>query len=65
MKKTIITIVVLLGLAGIAGAQQPHFTTSGTIEYERKTNVFAMIKSITDKEKKNDAVWVQIGRAHV
>jgi GLPGLI family protein len=58
MKKTIITLFVLLGLVRLAGAQHPHFTTSGTIEYERKTNVFAMIKSITDKDKENDAVWV-------
>jgi GLPGLI family protein len=58
MKKIIITIAVWLGFAGIAAAQQPHFTTSGTIEYERRTNVFAMMKKITDKDKENDAVWV-------
>jgi GLPGLI family protein len=58
MKKTIITLFVLLGLARLAHGQHPHFTTSGTIEYERKTNVFAMIKQITDKDKENDAVWV-------
>jgi GLPGLI family protein len=58
MKKTIIAIAVLLGFAGGAVAQRPHFTTSGTIEYERRTNVYAMIKSITDKDKENDAVWV-------
>jgi GLPGLI family protein len=57
MKKTIITLFVLLGLVRLANAQHAHFTTSGTIEYERKTNVFAMIKSITDKDKENDAVW--------
>jgi len=58
MKKTIISLFVLLGLVRLADAQHPHFTTSGTIEYERKTNVFAMIKAITDKDKENDAVWV-------
>jgi GLPGLI family protein len=58
MKKTIITIVILLGLAGVASAQQPHVITSGTIEFERKTNVFAMLKAITDKDKENDAMWV-------
>jgi len=58
MKKTIIILFVLLGLITLARAQHPHFTTSGTIEYERKTNVFAMIKDITDKDKDNDAVWV-------
>jgi GLPGLI family protein len=50
MKKTIITIVILLGLGGIASAQQPHFTTSGTIEFERRTNVFAMIKKEINKD---------------
>src|SRR5471030_1386017 len=58
MKKTIITLFVLLGLVRLASAQHPHFTTSGTIEFERRTNVFAMIKDITDKDKENDAVWV-------
>ena len=50
MKRTIVTIAVLLGLAGAARAQQPHFTTSGTIEFERKTNVFAMIKKLINKD---------------
>ena len=58
MKRKIFSIAVLLGFATAAMAQHPHFTTSGTIEFERKTNVFAMIKSITDKDKENDAVWV-------
>ncbi|HWD86631.1 MAG TPA: GLPGLI family protein [Mucilaginibacter sp.] len=60
MKKTIITIAALLGLAEIASAQQPHFTTSGTVEYQRRVNVFAMIKKITDndKDKQDEAVWV-------
>jgi GLPGLI family protein len=50
MKRTIITIAFLLGLAGIAGAQQPHFTTSGTIQFERRTNVFAMIQKLINKD---------------
>ncbi len=50
MKRTIITIAVLLGFAGITTAQQPHFTTTGTIEFERRTNVFAMIKKLINKD---------------
>ena len=59
MKKTIIAIAVLLGFAGITFAQQPHYTKSGTIEYERRVNVFAMFKKITDnaKDKEDQAVW--------
>jgi GLPGLI family protein len=54
MKKTIITIAVLLGFAGVAYAQQPHFTTSGAIEFERKTNAWAVIKKEINKD--NEAV---------
>jgi GLPGLI family protein len=50
MKKMITTIAVLLGFARIAGAQHPHFTTSGTIEFERRTNVYAMIKREIKKD---------------
>jgi GLPGLI family protein len=58
MKNIIILIIALLSFTGIAGAQHQHFTTSGTIEYERRVNVFAMIKKITDKDKEDDAVFV-------
>lgn len=50
MRKMTITIGVLMGLAWAASAQQPHFTTSGTIEFERRTNVFAMIEKLINKD---------------
>ena len=50
MKKVITAIAVLFGLAGTVSAQQPHFTRSGTIEYERRTNVFAMISKLINKD---------------
>ncbi len=56
MKKKIILFAALLGLAGIVRAQHAHFTTSGAIEFERKTNVWAMIKREINKD--NEA-WMQ------
>lgn len=50
MKKMIIVICALLGLAGAAGAQQVHFTKSGTIEFDRRTNVYAVIKKEINKD---------------
>jgi GLPGLI family protein len=56
MKKTITAIAVLLGLAGTVSSQQPHFTRSGTIEYERRTNVYVMISKLINKD--NEAYLV-------
>jgi GLPGLI family protein len=56
MKKKIILFAALLGLAVSVMAQHAHFTTSGTIEFERKTNVWAMIKREINKD--NDAFFV-------
>jgi GLPGLI family protein len=50
MKKTIILFAVLSGMAAGLRAQHAHFTTSGTIEFERKTNAWAMIKKEINKE---------------
>lgn len=50
MKRTIITIAVLLGLTGTGIAQHTHFTTSGTVEFERRANVYAMIKKEINKD---------------
>ncbi len=54
MKKKIILFAVLSGLAANVWAQHAHFTTSGTIEFERKTNAWAMIKKEINKD--NEAV---------
>lgn len=56
MRKIIITIIVLLGLALSALAQHAHFTTSGTIEFERRANAYAVIQKAINKD--NEA-WMQ------
>ena len=47
---------VLMSIAAGLQAQHAHFITSGTIEFERKTNVWNMIKREINKD--NDAVLV-------
>ena len=54
MKKKIILFVVLSGMALSLRAQHAHFTTSGTIEFEKKTNAYAVIKKEINKD--NEAV---------
>lgn len=44
MKKQIILFIVLCGMALSLKAQHAHFTTSGTIQFERRTNAWAVIK---------------------
>jgi GLPGLI family protein len=56
MKKKIILFTVLLGLAASLRAQHAHFTTSGTIEFERRTNAYALIQRAINKD--NEA-WLQ------
>jgi len=43
MKKLIILIIFLVAATCIANAQNQHFTTSGTIEYNKTTNIYALI----------------------
>src|SRR5580692_3718553 len=50
MKKRIILFAVLSGLTASLKAQHAHFTTSGTIEFERKTNAWAVIKKEINKD---------------
>jgi GLPGLI family protein len=56
MKKKIILFAALLGLAASSRAQHAHFTTSGTIEFERRTNAYALIAKALNKD--NEA-WLQ------
>jgi GLPGLI family protein len=56
MKKKIILFVALLGFAGGVKAQHAHFTTSGTVEFERRTNAYAVIQKAMTKD--NEA-WLQ------
>jgi GLPGLI family protein len=50
MKKLTITLTCLLLLSSKLFAQHAHFTTSGTIEFERKTNMFAIIPKMINKD---------------
>ena len=50
MKYTFITLICLLILSGNLSAQNKHFTTSGTIEFEKKINMYAMIKKVINKD---------------
>ncbi|HEY4196956.1 MAG TPA: GLPGLI family protein [Mucilaginibacter sp.] len=50
MKKTIITFISLLLLSGKLFAQHAHFTTSGTIEFEKKANMYAIIPKLINKD---------------
>ena len=56
MKTIIITLCGLLFLSTGLFAQHAHFTTSGTIEFERKTNTWAAIKKEINKD--NEAFLV-------
>jgi GLPGLI family protein len=55
MKKITITLTCLLFLSSKLFAQHAHFTTSGTIEFERKTNMFAIIPKMINKDNE---VWL-------
>ncbi|HTD42384.1 MAG TPA: GLPGLI family protein, partial [Mucilaginibacter sp.] len=56
MKKGMMIFAVLLSLATNVRAQHAHFTTSGTIEFERRTNAYALIQKAINKD--NEA-WMQ------
>jgi len=50
MKTIFITLAALLFTSDILFAQNARFTTSGTIEYERSANMFAIIKRMYGSE---------------
>jgi len=56
MKTKIILFAALLAFAGSLKAQHAHFTTSGTIEFERRTNAYAILQKAMNKD--NEA-WLQ------
>ncbi len=62
MKKKIILFAVLAAITTSLRAQHAHFTTSGTIEFERKTNAWAVIKREINKD--NEAVTVPAFEAY-
>ena len=54
MKRTLtILICALLFCVPFAKAQYAHFTTAGTIEYDRTVNMFAVIKRMINKENES------------
>lgn len=50
MKKALLYIFCLLLLSSKSFAQHAHFTTSGTIDFERKTNMYAIIPKMFNKD---------------
>jgi len=56
MKYTLITLICVLFSGNNLLAQHKHFTTSGTIEFERKVNTYAVIAKTINKD--NDAFLV-------
>jgi hypothetical protein len=50
MKNILTCIICLLTLSNKLFAQHAHFTTSGTIEFERKTNMYAIIPKMFNKD---------------
>ena len=50
MKHILTTFAVLLFFGGNLLAQHAHFTTSGTIEYEKKVNMYAVIAKTINKD---------------
>ena len=55
----IIVIALLLGFTKIASAQNKHFPTQGTIEFEKKVNMYALIKEMI-KKYPNETWYTQI-----
>lgn len=58
MKYTLITLAGLLFVCSGLSAQNKHFTTSGTIEFEKKVNMYALIKKEMNSD--NEAFYAPI-----
>lgn len=56
MKKKIILFAALLGPSAILRAQYAHFTTTGTIQFEKRANAYAVIQKFINKD---NAPWLQ------
>src|SRR5277367_4369726 len=56
MKKKIIFFAALLVYAASLPAQYAHFTTSGTIEFEKRINVYSLLQKSINKDNE---VWMQ------
>jgi GLPGLI family protein len=53
MKKHIIILLTCLFGSSSLFAQNAHFTTSGTIEYEKRVNMYGMIKNLINKDNES------------
>jgi GLPGLI family protein len=53
MKKHLFILLACLFSGGMLLAQNAHFTTSGTIEYEKKVNMYAVIKKVINKDNES------------
>lgn len=53
MKKYILLVVTLFSITIISSAQNAHFTNQGTITYEKKINMYALIKDEIKKGSGN------------
>ena len=58
MKYPTITLALLLFFSSSLFAQHAHFTTSGTIEFEKKVNMYAVIQRMITKD--NEAFFAPI-----
>lgn len=58
MKTTLITTICLLLLLNTLFAQNTHFTTHGTIEFEKTSNMFAILGRMINKD--NEAYLKQV-----
>ncbi|GGH20613.1 GLPGLI family protein [Mucilaginibacter phyllosphaerae] len=54
MKKHILILLTCLFSGSVVFAQNAHFTTSGTIEFEKKVNMYAVIQKLITK---NNESW--------
>src|SRR5665213_2364515 len=63
MKYTILTLTCLLCFTGkLLFAQNSHFTTTGTIEFEKKINSYAIIKKMITSE--NESIYASLLEAY-
>jgi GLPGLI family protein len=53
MKKHILTLLAFLFSGSVLFAQNAHFTTSGTVEFEKKVNMYAIIQKAINKDNES------------
>jgi len=53
MKKHLLILLTCLFASSMLFAQNTHFTTSGTIEFEKKVNMYGVIKKVINKDNES------------